>query len=399
MIVSVCDNRIKTASLCADGKISAILLIVQTDFSDLPTLLTWIDSLDVRGGILLLYNITSRAGGDVLLPEFTRRGFDIKDYTTPVPGPIETDPHLVPVTKAFFHTKLKNMIPMNAVIEAIDITGKVFKKLYINGNKSLDMSGLKQDAPFNAMLAKYGCTEVIYSDTLLQGGDMLWVRDRLLLGRSSRDVFSPHAHSIVEAEANIRHYYQFEKEDKIDWLITENTALYHLDIWLTYTGTNKNGNEQFFIAYMPDEDPIAYPDVAREIRAELANLYIQVSAFLESIMPDGGYELTRIPIFRGYHFISPLNGITDCVKGAPLYYFPDPLGISVMSTPHDRGLIARTVQEAYDTMVQKINVRRVPVPMGFLNAGATGGGQSLHCSIAVLERAAPIPPLQQLPAC
>jgi hypothetical protein len=86
--------------------------------------------------------------------------------------------------------------------------------------------------------------------------------------------------------------------------------------------------------------------------------------------------------------VSPLNGITDYVNGTPKYFFPWPEFVNAIAHPEydTQNRITASVQNAYDIISDKMggtkNVLRFNVPIGY----TAGGGQSLHCTMAVIGR-------------
>lgn len=370
---------------CAGSRIRSVMLIETDNCDDLPALVTWLDSCRITNGILLLYDIR-RWGDTSVLGVLRSRGMYIQYYTPPVDMAIH-DVHAAPAAYAAAHTRV---LPDTGLVAGGDVvssmnSGAPGHILYVSGSKSLDLSGLLDDQRFRLELAAYGYDSICYRHGLLQGGDELWTRNHLILGRTSLDSFSA-TRSYAEAEARIREVYPMDTGQTIEWLITDNKQLYHLDLFVTYAGQNYQGKEQFFIGYPANH--IEGPDSmkVKRMALDLDTLTHRLDTLLQRLYP-GSYDLCRVPFFSNGSLISPLNGLANCIDGQPVYCMPYPVGaMSPRPDPTDSVQMVAIIDTAYSRMSAKIRVQRVNVPEAFMASNPTGGGQSLHCMVAILRR-------------
>ncbi|MBS1596520.1 MAG: hypothetical protein JST90_19570 [Bacteroidetes bacterium] len=374
-----------TQPSCAGSRIRSVMLIETDNCDDLPALVTWLDSCRITSGILLLYDI-HRWGDTSVLGVLRPRGMYIQYYTPPADMAIH-DVHAAHAAYAAAHTRV---LPDTGLVSGGDVVSSMNGPaaghiLYVSGSKSLDLSGLLDDQRFRLELAAYGYDSICYRHGLLQGGDELWTRNHLILGRTSLDSFSA-TRSYAEAEARIREVYSMDTGQTIEWLITDNKQLYHLDLFVTYAGQNYQGKEQFFIGYPANH--IEGPDSVKVKRMalDLDTLTHHLDTLLQRLYP-GSYDLCRVPFFSNGSLISPLNGLANCIDGQPVYCMPYPVGaMSPRPDPTDSVQMMAIIDTAYRRMSAKVKVQRVNVPESFMAANPTGGGQSLHCMVAVLRR-------------
>jgi|GEM_PF-3694636 len=383
------------------GKIKSVFLAEDGICSDLAMVDDWLEKLDVSNGILLFYNVTAITD-TVALHSILRRHIDTIIYNTP---PLAANAH--PLI-AHNMMALRNWdvsphpdnvhpggdaavpIPRPAPAPSAGLTTRQSVQpplltLFLGNDNNFDLSHLSSDTRLMKVLKPMGIDTVVNRDNLLQGGDMLWAGNHLILGRGSLSRFSSGAISdTAKAADSIRRFYGLSPDQTIDFLLADDPGLYHLDLFVTYAGLNRQGKNQFFIGYIGNHDQITDTTKTKMMIADLRNLYPRLNALLTRLYP-GGFQLDSVPIFKDHRFVSPLNGLTSCINGKPTYYMPYPSGIAdppELQTEEITTLIDR----AYSIISSRINTVKVNVDVNDLMGGTVGGGQSLHCSISVISR-------------
>ena len=366
---------------------------------DLAMYRQWLDSCNIDSGILLLYDIDTLTNTDDLYAIVNVHHLDTIFYNKPGTvtrgrGPTAGDIGSLIDVRSGLTLLLAGRenhfdAPANTDVAVGMPMGSKASTLFINSDVQFlsDLNDLMSNSHFVQAIHKYGYTTTLYRSQLLQGGDILWVGHHLFVGKYNLQRLSPR-NIEAQAEESLRKTYGLKKSEyPIDFIISHDSLLYHLDLYFTYAGRSTEGREQFFIGCI-DTTQYQTTSVARSaMKADLDRLYKVVDNMLSKENFDGGYNLDRVPIFLGSeYFVSPMNGVLDCVNGNPMYYLPYPVGGITGAVEVDSNSLGPVLHAADSVMSARVAVKKIWTEEDYMSWGETGGGQSLHCMMSVIRR-------------
>lgn len=389
------------------GKIEAVLLIEQDDCDDLKEMLSWLEEADINQGILVLYNIRSWSDNESLgrikkrlaVIEYTDSNYrkPIKDS---VQNFISEDINFLnqniskKLSKESFIEKLHvpfippdNKSIVNATDNATLLVVGQSNILNITSIGKLNFSGLDTCKAFIEAVKKLNL-KLTFNPELLEGGDVFRVENHIILGRRSLEKLDSEGNKLA-AEKRMRQLYHLSKDVTVDFLTVSEQHLYHLDLFITYAGINRKCKMQFFVGCGTDTCPGGNSNrTIVKIGKALQQIKPSFDSILSKYFKQDEYDLDTLPVFvNNYYLISPLNGILDCDNKSTTYYFPYPEGFQMADAICMNKLYA-TADSAFAIVESKVKARKMHVPLylQMWSENSPDGGQSLHCSMAVIKR-------------
>ena len=159
-----------------------------------------------------------------------------------------------------------------------------------------------------------------------------------------------------------------------------NSVLYHLDLYLTYLGSEQ-GKPSFLLAeIVPDRvSGLADTPKAREAADFLEDVLAQLNIFF-----NGQVMIRRIPLFlyKDVHPMTYNNGLVESKSGGNVYYMPEYV-LENVPEPDAQKAIAESMHQCKQIVEGCFGlVKTIPIPDNYLITYR----QSLHCIAAVLQR-------------
>lgn len=372
-------------------KVSTVLIIESNTCEDLPIVVSWLDSCAIDSGILIFYGITDWSDPHHCFAKLQAHHIDTMRYYRPAVQPhgalIAYDQgHQILIkadgAKGLNHTE--GIIPVDALTPKPTAVGAPHRgpqTLYVDTDDIINMHGLSHNARFIDLAHKYGFSNIQKGQIGLQGGDILAVPNHLIFGQATVSLFPGLSQDRIRD--TLRKNYQLSPTDTIDFFLTDNPSLYHLDLFITYAGINDSGKHQFFIANVANR--ARFNTGTEELAVALRGLYGRFDSFLHSIYGDA-VQLDSVPVFHDWYFISPLNGILSCENGKALYLSPYPEQPIRSEVVQNTGEMQRIADEGFRIISSRVRARKVTIPLYMMECSRTTGGQALHCSMSVLSR-------------